>query len=54
LPADILDETALNEAFASIREQAGAIDVVVANAASLAQGAIATTGVEEWYVENPW
>lgn len=49
-PADILDEKALNEAFASIEKEAGKIDIVVANAGYLSDmGPVTTADVNEWW-----
>ncbi|KAK5734456.1 hypothetical protein LTR17_008957 [Elasticomyces elasticus] len=47
--ADISDATALNEAFASVKEKCGPIDVAVANAAIMHPGTLATVDVDEWW-----
>lgn len=47
---DVVDEAALNQAFAVIKEQVGPIDVVVANAGYLATAAPAvTTDMDDWW-----
>ncbi|KAK3074085.1 hypothetical protein LTR53_008539 [Teratosphaeriaceae sp. CCFEE 6253] len=48
-PADVSDEEALNDAFASVKAEVGPVDVAVANAAYVPWGALLTVDVNDWW-----
>jgi NADP-dependent 3-hydroxy acid dehydrogenase YdfG len=47
--ADVADEAALNTAFAAIKEQAGPIDIVIANSGYYADGVTTKVDVNDWW-----